>query len=52
MALTIPTLDTDRLRLRPFADDDADEIYALHSDASVLRYWDSWVYGLVRRDRP
>ncbi|MFI5732913.1 GNAT family N-acetyltransferase [Kribbella sp. NPDC051587] len=32
---------TDRLRLRPFEDSDADALYALHSDATVLRYWDS-----------
>jgi RimJ/RimL family protein N-acetyltransferase len=36
-----PTLRTDRLRLRPFRDDDADDLYALMSDADVLRYWDS-----------
>ena len=36
-----PTLHTDRLRLRPFAEADADALFALHSDAAVLRYWDS-----------
>ena len=45
MSLPTPTLQTARLRLRPFADADADALFALHSDASVLRYWDSppWV---------
>lgn len=39
--LPTPTLSTARLRLRPFDDGDADAIYALQSDAHVLRYWDS-----------
>lgn len=41
MSLPTPTLRTDRLRLRPFTEDDADALYELHSSASVLRYWDS-----------
>lgn len=41
MALPTPTLDTERLRLRPFTDADADDLFALQSDAQVLRYWDS-----------
>lgn len=41
MSLPTPTLHTDRLRLRPFTDADADALFALHSDADVLRYWDS-----------
>jgi [ribosomal protein S5]-alanine N-acetyltransferase len=41
MPLPTPTLHTDRLRLRPFTDADADALYALHSNAVVLRYWDS-----------
>jgi ribosomal-protein-alanine N-acetyltransferase len=40
MPLPTPTLHTDRLRLRPFGDDDADDLFALHSNAVVLRYWD------------
>lgn len=39
--LPTPTLSTDRLRLRPFEDEDADALFALHSNAHVLRYWDS-----------
>ena len=41
MSLATPTLDTDRLRLRPFTDTDADALFELHSSAEVLRYWDS-----------
>ena len=39
--LQTPTLQTDRLRLRPFADGDADDLFGMHSDAYVLRYWDA-----------
>jgi RimJ/RimL family protein N-acetyltransferase len=39
--LPTPTLQTARLRLRPFTDADADALYALHSNARVLRYWDA-----------
>ncbi|MHB2023524.1 MAG: GNAT family N-acetyltransferase [Mycobacteriales bacterium] len=39
--LPTPTLRTARLRLRPFTDADADALFALHSSAHVLRYWDS-----------
>src|ERR1700739_4346890 len=41
MALPTPTLHTARLRLRPFDDADADDLFALHSNAHVLRYWDA-----------
>jgi RimJ/RimL family protein N-acetyltransferase len=41
MALPSPTLQTERLTLRPFADSDADALFALQSNAHVLRYWDS-----------
>jgi len=41
MVLPTPTLHTPRLRLRPFAEADADALYALHSNPQVLRYWDS-----------
>jgi RimJ/RimL family protein N-acetyltransferase len=39
--LPTPTLHTTRLRLRPFDDADVDDLFALHSSASVLRYWDA-----------
>ena len=41
MPLPTPTLHTPRLRLRPFSDADAGSLFALHSNAHVLRYWDS-----------
>jgi RimJ/RimL family protein N-acetyltransferase len=41
MTLAAPELHTARLRLRPFADADADLLFALHSDPVVMRYWDS-----------
>ncbi len=41
MTLPAPTLRTARLRLRPFADTDAVALFALHTNAHVLRYWDS-----------
>ena len=41
MALLTPTLRTVRLRLRPFNDEDTDGIFALQSNAYVLRYWDA-----------
>ena len=41
MSLSTPTLHTARLRLRPFEDSDANALFALHSNAYVLRYWDA-----------
>ncbi|MET9364560.1 GNAT family protein [Streptomyces sp. NPDC006632] len=41
MTLATPTLHTARLRLRPFADADADRLFALHSSTHAMRYWDS-----------
>jgi ribosomal-protein-alanine N-acetyltransferase len=41
MSLPTPTLRTTRLWLRPFAEADADALFALHSNARVLRYWDA-----------
>lgn len=41
MPLTTPTLHTARLVLRPVREDDVDALFALMSDAELLRYWDS-----------
>jgi len=41
VSLPTPTLNAARLRLRPFTEADADALFALHSSARVLRYWDS-----------
>ncbi|WP_343908389.1 GNAT family N-acetyltransferase [Brachybacterium fresconis] len=37
----MPTLHTDRLLLRPFLDADGEDLYALQSNAQVMRFWDS-----------
>lgn len=49
MPLTTPVLRTGRLRLRPFAEADADRLFALHSSTSVMRYWASCVRGRCGR---
>jgi RimJ/RimL family protein N-acetyltransferase len=41
MPLPTPTLETARLRLRPVTSADADPLFAMHSSATVLRYWDA-----------
>ena len=41
MSLFSPTLFTPRLRLRPFEDADGNDLFALLSDAHILRYWDA-----------
>ena len=41
MSLPTPTLRTTRLQLRPFVGADADALFAMHSSAYVLRYWDA-----------
>jgi len=50
--LSTPTLHTARLRLRPFTGADADPLFALHSSAYVLRYWDAPTWSdRARADR-
>ncbi len=41
MSLPTPTLQTGRLRLRPFDDADEKDLFALQSNADILRYWDA-----------
>ena len=41
MTWSTPNLRTARLLLRPFAESDAEAIYALQSNPRVLRYWDA-----------
>ncbi|WP_127571772.1 GNAT family N-acetyltransferase [Georgenia faecalis] len=41
MTLPTPELHTSRLHLRPFTGADADHLARLHTDAEVMRYWDS-----------
>lgn len=40
MILPTPTVATERLLLRPFDAKDGETLFALMSDANVLRYWD------------
>ena len=49
MSLSTPTLHTARLELRRFHEVDADALFALHSNAHVLRYWDSPLWSDRRR---
>lgn len=44
MPLPTPTLHTGRLLLRPFDDTDANDLFALHTSALVMRYWDGPVW--------
>src|SRR5690348_938485 len=41
MSLPTPTLHTARLLLRPVTAADAGALFAMHSSAHVLRYWDA-----------
>jgi len=41
MPLPSPNLRTERVELRTFRPTDAEALFALHSNARVLRYWDS-----------
>jgi RimJ/RimL family protein N-acetyltransferase len=41
LSLPTPTLHTARLRLRALTSADVDALFALHSSAYVLRYWDA-----------
>lgn len=41
MSLPTPTLRTARLLLRPFADKDAEAMFAILGNARVVRYWDA-----------
>ncbi len=35
----VPTLESPRLRLRPFTVRDVDDLFAMHGDPVVMRYW-------------
>jgi RimJ/RimL family protein N-acetyltransferase len=41
MSLPTPTIRTARLLLRPFTAADANALFAMHTSASVMRYWDA-----------
>ncbi len=44
----IPTLETERLRLRSFCKSDVDDYAALHADPEVTRYFDCGVWDRSR----
>ena len=39
--MTLPTLDSTRIRLRTLTSDDASDVFAIFSDPDVVRYWSS-----------
>lgn len=41
----VPVLESGRVRLRPYRDDDAEAMFELYSDPRVMRYWSfpAWV---------
>jgi RimJ/RimL family protein N-acetyltransferase len=49
----LPTLESPRLRLRRYRDDDVDALYALQSDLRVMRYWSypAWTERRQAEDR-
>ncbi len=36
---TLPLLEGERVRLRPYRNDDIDALYAIYSDPAVMRFW-------------
>jgi RimJ/RimL family protein N-acetyltransferase len=44
MPMPAPTLHTGRLLLRAFDETDADDLFDLHANALVMRYWDGPVW--------
>ena len=49
----LPTLESPRLRLRCYRDDDVDALFALQSDRRVMRYWSypAWTERRQAEDR-
>lgn len=44
----LPTLQTPRLRLRPLAESDVADVFAVFSDPVVMRYWDGQLMGTLQ----
>jgi RimJ/RimL family protein N-acetyltransferase len=44
----LPTLQTPRLRLRPLAESDVADVFAVFSDPLVMRYWDGPPMGTLQ----
>jgi RimJ/RimL family protein N-acetyltransferase len=49
VSLPTPTIETARLRLRPVRPDDDEDLWALHGDPEVLRFWDEPVWEAPSR---
>ncbi|MFD0739228.1 GNAT family N-acetyltransferase [Lysobacter koreensis] len=49
----LPVLDGERIRLRGFREDDLHDLYAVHSDPQVMRYWSfpAWTELAQAQDR-
>lgn len=49
----VPQREGDRVRLRGFRDDDVRDLYAVHSDPEVMRYWSfpAWTQLSQARER-
>lgn len=52
-APVVPRCDGERVRLRGFRDDDLRDLYAVHSDPEVMRYWSfpAWTQLSQARER-
>jgi ribosomal-protein-alanine N-acetyltransferase len=52
-ATALPLLDGTRIRLRAFREDDLDDLFAIHSDPRVMRYWSfpAWTESAQARER-
>ena len=49
----LPVLNGPRIHLRGFRDDDADDLFAVHADPRVMRYWSfpAWTERAQARER-
>lgn len=48
----LPLLEGERIRLRAFRDDDLHDLFAVHSDPEVMRYWSFPVWTELEQARP
>lgn len=48
----LPVLESARLRLRAFRDDDLHDLFAVHADPEVMRYWSFPAWTELEQARP